>query len=62
MNMFSSGPKCREKERNEQAQDGGRASAPDELEIWAAQAKTETENFGVDVRSLQETGCGESVR
>ena len=29
-NMFSFAPKCREKERNEQAQDGGWASAPDE--------------------------------
>ena len=33
MNMFSSAPKYREKERNEQAQDDGRTSAADEQEI-----------------------------
>lgn len=33
INMFSSVPKYREKERNEQAQDDGRTSAADEQEI-----------------------------
>ena len=37
MNMFSSAPKYRVKERNEQAQDSGRTSAADEQKIWATE-------------------------
>ena len=49
MNMLSSAPKYREKERNEQAQDDGRTSAADEQEIWTSEEKTETENLGMDI-------------